>query len=72
MECSFSNFVHLNDKNLFSMGNGEVYGRFVLTLCVFDFILTLFFDFVFLFPYRKQPLLPHHTRCNLEYYIKLL
>ena len=26
--------------------------------------LTLFFDFVFLFPYRKQPLLPHHTRCN--------
>ena len=25
------------------MGNGEVYGRFVLTLCVFDF------DFVFRF-----------------------
>ena len=43
MESSFSNFVRLNDKNLFSMGNGEVYGRFVLTLCVFDF------DFVFRF-----------------------
>ena len=26
--------LYLNDKNLFSMGNGEVYGRFVLTLCV--------------------------------------
>ena len=43
MESSFSNFVHLYDKNLFSMGNGEVYGRFVLTHCVFDF------DFVFRF-----------------------
>ena len=43
MESIFSNFVHLNNKNLFSMGNGEVYGRFVLTLCVFDF------DFVFRF-----------------------
>ena len=39
----FSNFVHINDKSLFSMGNGEVYCRFVLTLCVFDF------DFVFRF-----------------------
>ena len=64
MESSFSNFVHLNEKNLFSMGNGEVYGRFVLTFVYL--ILTLFFDFVFLFPYRKQPLLPHHTRCNLD------
>ena len=43
MESIFSNFVHLNDKNLFTMGNGEVYGRFVLILCVFDF------DFVFRF-----------------------
>ena len=43
MESCFSNFVHLNDNNLFSMGNGEVYDRFVLTLCVFDF------DFVFRF-----------------------
>ncbi len=41
MESIFSNFVHLNDKNLFSMGNGEVYGRFVLTLCVFDFDFVL-------------------------------
>ena len=41
----FSNLVHLNDKNLFNMRNGEVYiyGRFVLTFCVFDF------DFVFRF-----------------------
>ena len=38
--CSFR-----KDKNSFSMGNehGEVYARFVLTLCVFDF------DFVFRF-----------------------
>ncbi len=44
MESIFSNLVHLNDKNLFSVGNGEVCGRFVLTLCVFDI-----FDFVFRF-----------------------
>ncbi len=25
MESIFSNLVHLNDKNLFSMRNGEVY-----------------------------------------------
>ncbi len=37
MESIFSNFVHLNDKSFFSMGNGEVYGRFVLILCVYDF-----------------------------------
>ncbi len=44
MESIFSILViELNDKDLFSMGNGEVYGRFVLTLCVFDF------DFVFRF-----------------------
>ncbi len=43
MESIFSNFVHLNDKNSFSMGNGEVYGRFVLILCVFDS------DFIFRF-----------------------
>ncbi len=52
------------------MGNGEVYDRFVLNLVYL--ILTLFFDFVLLFPYWKQPLLPHHTRCNLEYYIKVV
>ncbi len=28
-------------KNLFSMENGEVYGRFVLIFCVFDFDYTL-------------------------------
>ena len=39
----FSNFVHSNDKNLFSLGNVEVYGRFVLAFCVFGF------DFVFRF-----------------------
>ncbi len=33
------------------MGNGEVYDRFVFVVCFVYLILTLFFDFVFLFPY---------------------
>ncbi len=37
MESMVSNFVHSKNKNSFSMGNGEAYARFVLTLCVFDF-----------------------------------
>ncbi len=52
MESIFSNLVHLNDKNLFSMRNSEVYGRFVLTLLyVFDI-----FDFVFRFGYFCFPI----------------